>query len=241
MKFDTKQQARDWVWSRLEDEGLARFPFPVEGRIPNFADADEAARRLNEHPLFERAEVIKINPDSPQQPVREMALRQGKTVVVPTPRLKAGFMRFDPATIDEEDLRDATMISRWEPFAEEVPLDEMPAIDLIVTGCVAVTEQGARAGKGHGYSDLEYAILQELGHDPVPVVTTVHDEQIVDGFPTEDHDLFLRAIFSPTRSIDVDDVGPGPDGIDWSLLDGDDLDEMPVLADLKARIGDSDQ
>ena len=241
MSFDTKQKARKWVWSRLEDEGIARFPFPVEGRIPNFANAQKAAKRLAEHPLFEEAQIIKINPDSPQQPVRELALRQGKTVVVPTPRLKAGFMRFDPSAIDDEDLRDATMISRWKPFAKEVPLEAMPASDLIVTGCVAVTERGARAGKGHGYSDLEYAILQELGHDPVPVVTTVHDEQIVDGFPTEDHDLFLRAIFSPTRSIDVDDVGPGPDGIDWSLLDGDDLDEMPVLADLKARIGDSDQ
>ena len=71
---------------------------------------------------------------------------------------------------------------RW---SEEVALADMPALDAIVCGSVAVTRDGRRCGKGEGYSDLEFAILRELGHPPVPVATTVHDLQIVDSVPRD--------------------------------------------------------
>jgi len=48
---------------------------------------------------------------------------------------------------------------------------DMPGLDAIVCGSVAVTRDGRRCGKGEGYSDLEFAILRELGHPPVPVAT----------------------------------------------------------------------
>src|SRR6266446_9648312 len=42
-------------------------------------------------------------------------------------------------------------------------LANMPCLDAIVCGSVAVTRDGRRCGKGEGYSDLEFAILRELG------------------------------------------------------------------------------
>ncbi len=234
MNFDEKPDARTYVWEKLQETGAARFPFPPTGRIPNFAGAKEAALRLLEHPLFQEAKVVKINPDSPQRPLREEALRQGKVVIVPTPRLRAGFLRFDPARIAEEDYRDASMMSRWEPFAETIPLDDFPIVDLIVTGCVAVTRRGKRAGKGHGYSDLEYAILQELGQPPVPVITTVHDDQIVEDFPVEDHDIHLSVVATPTEIWQIEGLkNDGPSKIFWELLTDEDLEKMPVLKQLK--------
>ncbi len=235
-KFASKEEGREAIWSALEDEGAARFPFPPKGRIPNFSGAEAAARRLMEHPLFVDAKTVKINPDSPQRPLREAALRAGKTLMVPTPRLKAGFLRFDPAQIDEDDMRDASMISRWAPFGDEVALEAMPPVDLIVTGCVAVTPDGGRLGKGHGYSDLEYAILQELGQPPVPVVTTVHELQVVEGFPAASHDLKLSVVASPERVIDCGVPNGGAMGIDWSKLDAEDLEAMPILQELKDRL-----
>ena len=116
---------------------------------------------------------------------------------------------------------------------EDVPLRDMPQLDLIVTGCVAVTEAGYRAGKGEGYSDLEFGILEELGHERVPVVTTVHPLQIVDAFPIDDHDIGLTVIATPERVIEVADP-PSPDGgIRWDELTADDLEEMPVLEELR--------
>jgi 5-formyltetrahydrofolate cyclo-ligase len=125
------------------------------------------------------------------------------------------------------------MLSRWEPWAEDVPLEDLAEIDLIVTGCVAVTRQGRRAGKGEGYSDLEFAILRELGHPAPPVVTTVHPLQVVDAFPVEPHDLGLSVIATPEAVYEPDDPPDGPRGIDWSLLDEEDREEMPILRELR--------
>jgi 5-formyltetrahydrofolate cyclo-ligase len=231
--FDTKADARQWVWSTLRDEGLARFPFPVEGRIPNYTGAKDAAHTLLDSGVFEGVEALKSNPDSPQKYVRELALRHGITVFVPTPRLKGGFQRFDPDQIPKEHYEDASMLSRWDRWAEQVGLEELPQVDLIVTGCVAVTRDGRRCGKGEGYSDLEYAMLQELGHEPAPVVTTVHDRQIVDGFPIDDHDVGLSGIATPETWISVEDPPTPTPGIAWSKLSEADLEEMPILRQLR--------
>jgi 5-formyltetrahydrofolate cyclo-ligase len=85
--FADKSAARQWVWDRLGGEGVARFPFPPHGRIPNFAGAEAAAARLLEIEPWKSATAIKVNPDSPQRPLRAEALRRGITVFVPTPRL----------------------------------------------------------------------------------------------------------------------------------------------------------
>ncbi|MDZ7668342.1 MAG: hypothetical protein U5Q16_02590 [Gammaproteobacteria bacterium] len=70
--FESKQSARQWAWDALAEQGQARFPFPPQGRIPNFAGAEDAARRLFEEPPWRDARAIKVNPDSPQRPVREL-------------------------------------------------------------------------------------------------------------------------------------------------------------------------
>jgi 5-formyltetrahydrofolate cyclo-ligase len=132
---------------------------PPHGRIPNFAGAAAAAERLFEVEPWQSARCIKVNPDAPQRPVRAAALRRGITVFVPTPCLRAGFKRLDPARIAEEQIEAASSLSKGDRFAEAVPLEALPAMDAIVCGSVAVTRDGRRCGKGEGYSDLEYAIL----------------------------------------------------------------------------------
>jgi 5-formyltetrahydrofolate cyclo-ligase len=106
-------------------------------------------------------------------------------------------------------------------------------MDAIVCGSVAVTRNGRRCGKGEGYSDLEFGLLRELGHPAVPVATTVHDVQIVVGLPWDATDLPLSVIVTPTRVVRVKRPPPPPVGIAWSRLSEEDLDTMPVLAELK--------
>src|SRR5436305_6980965 len=91
--FADKSAARQWVWDRLVAEGEARFPFPPHGRIPNFAGAEVAAARLFNIEPWKSATAIKVNPDSPQRPLRAEALRRGITVFVPTPRLRGAFKK----------------------------------------------------------------------------------------------------------------------------------------------------
>jgi 5-formyltetrahydrofolate cyclo-ligase len=235
--FADKDEARQAVWDRLQAERLARFPFPPHGRIPNFAGARDAAARLFEVEPWRSAKRIKVNPDAPQRPVREAALRRGITVFVPTPRLRAGFKKLDPARIPEDQIRAAASLSKGAAFAEDVSLEAMPAMDAIVCGSVAVTHDGRRCGKGEGYSDLEYAILRELGHAAVPVATTLHPVQIVRRLPRAPTDLPLSLIVTPDEVIRVDPPPPAPAGIDWARLSEEDLDAMPVLRELARAVG----
>lgn len=239
-KFPDKASARQAVWDRLVAERLARFPFPPHGRIPNFAGAAEAAKRLFEVPTWRDAKRIKVNPDSPQRYVRIEALKRGITVYVPTPRLKGGFKKLDPAKIPFDEIATAAALSKGDKWAEPVALADMPQLDAIVTGCVAVTRSGKRTGKGEGYSDIEYAILRELGHRPVPVATTVHGVQIVADFPTESNDLPLACIATPDGIVMVETPPPAPERIEWERLSEDDLEDMPVLKDLRATLSRHD-
>ena len=65
--------------------------------------------------------------------------------------------------------------------ARTVGVDQLEPVDLVVTGCVAVDESGARLGKGGGFSDLEFAVAAEAGlvDARTVVVTTVHELQVL--------------------------------------------------------------
>src|SRR5690625_7830988 len=84
----SKTKARELVYARLHEANATRFPFPIEGRIPNFVGAEAAAARLRELSVYKQARGIKVNPGSPQLPVRPMILREGKTLDMPSPRLR---------------------------------------------------------------------------------------------------------------------------------------------------------
>ncbi|MFB6074230.1 MAG: 5-formyltetrahydrofolate cyclo-ligase, partial [Haloarculaceae archaeon] len=100
-----KQAIRERVWDDLEERGVARFPFPPHGRIPNFEGADAAAGGLTGLGVWEAADAVKANPDAPQRPVRRRALEAGKTVYQAVPRLRdrACFVELDPDRIGDYD------------------------------------------------------------------------------------------------------------------------------------------
>jgi 5-formyltetrahydrofolate cyclo-ligase len=215
-----KERIRNYIWKIMEEKNIARFPRPVYGRIPNFVGAEQAASIIVSLNIWERSEVVKANPDSPQKPLRYHALLNGKILVMATPRLKEGFLILDPRKIPSPKYGFASTIRGAFMYGYKASLRELPKIDLVVTGCVAVDRRGGRLGKGGGYAELEYAILRELGliDDSVYVVTTVHDIQIVDYIPLEPHDLTVDIIATPKRLHIIKPRPPKPKGIIWEIL-----------------------
>lgn len=221
----------------MTEERVIRFPVPVFGRIPNFVGAEAAAKRLIELDPFRKAGCIKVNPDAPQRPVRHAVLESGKILYMPTPRLRGGFIQLDRAKISPGKMRIASSIKGAFTLGQPVPLDSIHPIDLIVAGSVAVTEDGGRVGKGEGYSELEYAILRELGpvSEFTPIATTVHDLQIVEEAPHEEHDFALDYIATPTRLIETHRKRSRPKGIIWRLITEEMFEQRPILRDLQKR------
>jgi 5-formyltetrahydrofolate cyclo-ligase len=76
-------------------------------------------------------------------------------------------------------------------------------------------------------------LLRELGHPPVPVATTVHDLQVVASVPRDPTDQPLSVIATPSHAIRIKRPSAAPTGIDWTRLSAEDLEEMPILAELK--------
>ena len=223
----------------MEELRVARFPRPAFGRIPNFVGAELAARRLVEHDEFESAGVVKVNPDAPQRRVRLAVLSYGKVLIMPTPRLKKGFLILDPRKIHKKFFAKASTIRGAFKYGQSCSLRDLPRVDLVVAGSVAVSRDGVRVGKGGGYSELEYGILRELGlvSEETPILTTVHDVQVVDEIPREPYDLVVDAIITPMRVIRIERNSLRPKGIIWKLILPEKLESMPILLELKRTIG----
>ena len=228
----TKDQIREQVWESLRRERVARFP-GVEGRIPNFLGAEGCAKQLAETGYWKAAKVLKINPDSPQRAIRQKALAEGKIIYMAVPRLRSEkpFIELDPNKLKCSPYA-ASSIKGAGQFGRPVALDEVKNIDLVVCGSVAVNRRGARAGKGGGYSDLEFALLtqeKKIGRR-TPIVTSVHPLQIIDEeIPMREHDIPLSAIVTPAEVIEIDAKFPRPRKIYWNMLQPEKIDEIPVL------------
>jgi 5-formyltetrahydrofolate cyclo-ligase len=231
----TKQDIRERVWSALENAGVGRFP-GTRGRIPNFTGAERAADQLTALDVWKKANVLNCNPDSPQRPVRLKALKEGKTVYMAVPRLRElkCFIELDPAQLGNH-ISQASSIEGAFRFGQPVRPEHMRTIDLIVCGTVAVNVRGARIGKGGGYSDLEYGLAREakLVRPRTPIVTTVHDVQVVEEeLPVLPHDIPVDFIATPTSMIATHTHLARPKGIYWESLSADQINAIPYLKQL---------
>jgi 5-formyltetrahydrofolate cyclo-ligase len=217
----------------MDRESVSRFP-GAEGRIPNFAGAKLAAEKLAGHRLWKRARVIKVNPDSPQTHARRIALDEGKTLIMAVPRLRDThpFRLLDPRKLSAKQKREAATIKGALRHGRVVADEELPDIDFVLCGSVAVNLSGARVGKGGGFSDLEYGLLIEAGRidEHTTVATTVHPIQILgEDLQSTEHDLPIDLIATPHAVIEVERQYPRPRGILWNHLQPPQIREIPIL------------
>jgi 5-formyltetrahydrofolate cyclo-ligase len=169
----------------------------------------------------------------------------GKVVYMAVPRLRNArpFIELDPVRLRRklgddgstelaEVLGKASTIRGAFRYGRLVRLEEMLPIDLVVAGSVAVTRDGARLGKGGGYSDLEFALARQAGliGEATPVVTTVHALQVIErSIPMTHHDVALDHIATPQEVIATEQRYGQPAGIYWDELPPEKLTAIPVL------------
>jgi len=183
-----------------------------------------------------------VNPDTPQKAVRHQVLEEGKILLTPQPRLRTGFF----STLSKDSLpegveiKDVTNSKGVAKYGIPVGLNEKYTVDLVVVGSTAVCPNtGARVGEG--FAELEWGILSLQGNldaSQTLVVTTVHDDQVVDDIPPGQltkHDVPVDVIVTPTRIIRVPNRAPKPSGVFWDLLSPQKLAQIKVLRQLKAE------
>ncbi len=194
-----KRRLREEIWRVLEEKKVARFPLPLKDRIPNFENSEKAALLLATLQEWKDAKIIFANPDYAQKPVREICLKQGKTLIMATPKLKEGFIKIEPQKVKGKEYEASTIAGA---FKYGIKIKELIRPDLIITGCVAVDKEGWRLGKGGGYGDREISMhLEKFGR--IPVATTLHKLQIVDKVPHNRFDTRVDYIVTPDSIIKI--------------------------------------
>ncbi len=234
-----KDVLRKKIWAKLEQTNVNVGP--AWSRIPNFVGADAAAKRLSELKIWKDARIVKCNPDPPQIPVRLRALYDGKLLYAPVPELVKGypFVILDPEKLAKDGVQ-FELAATSQGFVEHgqpVNFEDMRPMDIAVVGCVGVTRNGGRTGKGGGFADLELGIFRELRtvNANTPIVTTVHSSQVVenDQIVMLEYDSVLNWIFTEKETIETNSPYPQPTGVAWDLVQTDQLEDIPFLKALK--------
>ena len=218
MTIKDKERLRNLIWNTLENENLSKPanlsicgvktesfeqpPKPTYGRIPNFLGSTEAAKMLRDTEEWQNSEVIFSSPDSAQKKVREFGLLDKKVVIMASPKLKDGFFLIDPYSVRGNEEVASTIAGAFK-FGKKI--HGFPKVDLVVEGSVAVDKSGNRLGKGGGYGDIEISELfsKKAIITSTPVATTVHEIQIVDEVPVEEHDQKINMIVTPKTVIRI--------------------------------------
>ena len=199
--MNAKEKLRKHIWKLLQAEGVAKFPFPIEGRIPNFNGNEKASLLVRTLDIWAHAKVIAVGPDFAQRKLRELALKDGKIVVMATPKLRKGYLLLDPEKVRGKEEIASTIKGAFR-YGKLIAIEKMPKPDLIIIGSVGVDLEGNRLGKGGGYGDKEISELKRR-FGKIPVLTVVHDLQVVEKVPTEPHDKKVDIIVTPTRVLRV--------------------------------------
>jgi 5-formyltetrahydrofolate cyclo-ligase len=234
-----KDRLRSAVWARLKTQGAA-IGEPL-GHIPRYAGSEQAAVRLAALPVWQQAAVIKCNPDAAQAPVRRRALQDGKVLYMAVPRLTQArcFVQVTAAEMCQQGVAlDVAATNRGAmQHGRLLAWEEMRPIALVVVGCVAVSRDGGRTGKGAGFADLELGMLRQQGliRAQTPIVTTVHPLQIVDSglLPMLAHDWSLTWIVTPDEAIATQSQRPQPAGLLWEHIRPEQFETIPVLRTMR--------
>jgi 5-formyltetrahydrofolate cyclo-ligase len=241
VQLAAQQSVREEIWAALRKVARpdSRFHWDFSSFIADFIGSERCAQTIRQFPEYSKAGLLFITPDNCLESFREAVLVDRKPYVMTTYGIVRGFMYVDPEDVANEDQKHASTLDGVEGYARFVSLAELrlgEPVQLLVTGASAISTSGVRFGKGHGYFDLEWAILSEL--DLVSPSTTIiavgHDCQVVDAaLPAFTHDTVVDFIVTPTRTIAVQHAERAVGRIDWERVSPGLLDAIPSLGELR--------
>ena len=160
---------------------------------PAAAASGRIARRILESPAWARASTVHTYVSSLPGEVETLALigaarDRGKRVLVP---VVAG--RRKP--LRHAEIGDLQELSRGPLglLQPRIPRFVEPAADLVLVPGLVFDRRGFRIGRGGGYYDRFLAGL--AGGERIGLI---YDELFVDRVPTEDHDVAVDAVATPS-------------------------------------------
>lgn len=236
---------RQKIWAKLRDVARpdTRFHYNFAEVIPDFEGSEAAIDRVSQLEAYRSCRYAFITPDNCLVDLRRRMIEQEIPFVMSTYGIYRGFVLVEPGMVPKGAELYAAWLDGMEHFGRPISLQETASkgpFDLMVTGASAVSKDGVRFGKGHGFFDLEWGMFTDVGiaDESTPVVAVVHDYQFVDDQlqPTET-DILVDTVATPTRLHQVPRRAPRPRGVKWNLLDAAQITATPPLQELQREMG----
>ena len=198
--YSTKESIRNMIWERMEKSSISVSN--SYGRIPDFKGSINASELLRNTVEWKDSHTIFVSPDTAQKTVRKNAFYDGKDLIMASPKLLNGYIFLDSNCTNGNE-EEASTIKGAFKHGHKITL--IPQIDMVIEGSVAVDKYGERLGKGGGYGDMEISYLKnnKLINPNTPIVTTVHEIQIIERIPSEPHDEKINMIITPERILRI--------------------------------------
>lgn len=236
---------RQQIWAKLKDVALpdTRFDTNFAEVIPDFVGSEDANRRVLDMQACQDAEFLFVTPDNCLAGLRRELIAMGKPFFMSTYGIYRGFLYIEPGVVPRGHELYASWLDGMEYFGRPISLAEVARhgrIDFLVTGASAVSMDGVRFGKGHGFFDLEWGMFTDLGlvDEKTPVVAVVHDCQVVhERLHPSPTDILVDYIATPSTLHQVDRRAKRPRGVIWDLLDPRQIEQTPPLQELRSLQG----
>ena len=138
--------------------------------------------------------------------------------VMSTYGIYRGFVLIEPKNVPQGSSLYAAWLDGAEYFGNYIRLQEIKQrqkFDLLITGASAVSKNGVRFGKGHGFFDLEWGMFSEIGvaDESTKIIALVHDCQFVqEDLKPNKTDILVDFIVTPTAVHRVQKGEPGQKG-----------------------------
>lgn len=240
------KEARVKIWEELLKVARpdSKFSWSFSEFIADYEGSDQGAKLLAGSEMYKHAEVIFITPDNNLEKLREIAFRDKKTVVMTNYGITRGFFLIQSGDIPEGKEELASLLDGVSRYWKHQTLEQLKTavghIELLVTGASAITPGGIRFGKGHGYFDLEWAMLYTVGlvDDHSVIIGAGHDCQVADVEVTvEEYDTAIDYIVTPTKIMETRHEYPRPGkGIIWSRLAPGMREQIPPVQELWCQV-----
>ena len=241
MNKQEKQQIRLKVWQKLKNVALpdSRFHLNFEEYIPDFKDSVNAHDQIIKSEEYKKSKLLFITPDNCLTTIREQAIKDKKDIVISTYGIYRGFILIKNNMVDKGNEVFASTLDGLEHFGKNISLKEIEnlgKIDSMLTGASAVSKNGVRFGKGHGFFDLEWGMFADIKivNEKTPIIAVVHDFQIVN-FELEpsETDIIVDYISTNKFFLFTNRKKKRPSGIYWNMLEKGMLEVTPPLQELK--------
>lgn len=232
---------RQQIWSKLQDVAKpdTRFHMNFAEVIPDFEGSEVATDHLVTMPAYQATKFAFITPDNCLIDLRRRMIAEGKPFVMSTYGIYRGFLLIEPGMVPLGAELYAAWLDGMEHFGRPITLAQIAArgrFDFMATGASAVSIDGVRFGKGHGFFDLEWGMFTDLGlvDETTPVVAVVHDCQVVqENLTPSETDILVDYIATPSGLHKIGRRAKRPFGVKWPLLDPKQIQDTPPLQELQ--------